>query len=158
MAGHHAGVVIRNALFRLPARVESRAVPWVTYTDPELAQAGLTEAAARARGGEIRVLRAAFAESDRARTARQRDGFVKIVAERRGRILGATIVGAHAGELILTWILALKRGLKVGAVAELIAPYPTLGEAGKRAAGNFFLPLLFSDRTRRIVRFLGRFG
>lgn len=158
MAGHHAGVVIKNALFRLPAKVETRAVPWVTYTDPELAQAGLTEAAARARGGEIRVLRAAFAESDRARTGRQQDGFVKVVTDRRGRILGATIVGAHAGELILPWILALKQGLKVGAVAELIAPYPTLGEVGKRAAGNFFLPLLFSDRTRRIVRLLRRFG
>jgi pyruvate/2-oxoglutarate dehydrogenase complex dihydrolipoamide dehydrogenase (E3) component len=158
MAGHHAGVVIKNALFRLPARVEARAVPWVTYTDPELAQAGLTEAAARARGGDIRVLRAGFAESDRARTARRQDGFVKVVTDRRGLILGATIVGAHAGELILPWILALKQGLKVGAMAELIAPYPTLGEVGKRAAGNFFLPLLFSDRTRRIVRFLRRFG
>jgi pyruvate/2-oxoglutarate dehydrogenase complex dihydrolipoamide dehydrogenase (E3) component len=158
MAGHHAGVVIKNALFRLPAKVETRAVPWVTFTDPELAQVGLGETAARAAHGEIRVLRAAFAESDRARAERQRDGFVKIITDRRGRILGATIVGAHAGELIQPWILAIRSRLKIGAMAEMIAPYPTLGEVGKRAAGNFFLPLLLTERTRRIVRFLRRFG
>jgi pyruvate/2-oxoglutarate dehydrogenase complex dihydrolipoamide dehydrogenase (E3) component len=158
MAGHHAGVVIKNALFRLPAKVETRAVPWVTFTDPELAQVGLGEAAARAAHGEIRELRAAFAERDRARAERQRDGFVKIITDRRGRILGATIVGAHAGELIHPWILAIRSRLKIGAVAEMIAPYPTLGEVGKRAAGNFFLPLLLTERTRRIVRFLRRFG
>ena len=158
MAGHHAGVVIKNALFRLPAKVETRAVPWVTFTDPELAQVGLSEAAARAAHGEIRVLRAGFAESDRARAERQRDGFVKIITDRRGRILGATIVGAHAGELIQPWILAIRGRLKIGAVAEMIAPYPTLGEVGKRAAGNFFLPLLLTERTKRIVGFLRRFG
>ncbi len=158
MAAHHAGVVIKNALFRLPAKVEARAVPWVTFTDPELAQVGLSETAARAAQGEIRVLRAGFAESDRARAERRRDGFVKVITDRRGRILGATIVGAHAGELIQPWILAIRSRLKIGAVAEMVAPYPTLGEVGKRAAGNFFLPLLLTERTRRIVRFLGRFG
>jgi pyruvate/2-oxoglutarate dehydrogenase complex dihydrolipoamide dehydrogenase (E3) component len=158
MAGHHAGIVIKNALFRLPAKVETRAVPWVTFTDPELAQVGLSEAAARARHGEIRILRAGFAENDRARAERQPDGFVKIVADKRGHVLGATIVGAHAGEVIQPWILAIAGRLKLGTVAGMIAPYPTLGEAGKRAAGNFFAPLLFSDRTRRIVRFLRLFG
>ena len=158
MAGHHAGVVIKNALFRLPAKVETRAVPWVTYTDPELAQVGLGEAAARDRHGQIRILRAGFAENDRARTERAEDGFVKIVADRRGHVLGATIVGAHAGELIQPWILAIQSRLKLGAMAGMIAPYPTLGEAGKRAAGNFFTPLLFSGRTKAIVRFLRRFG
>lgn len=158
MAGHHAGVVIRNALFRLPAKVETRAVPWVTYTDPELAQVGLSEAAARAAGHDIRILRAGFAENDRAVTERSRDGFVKAITDRRGRILGATIVGPHAGELIQPWILAIRSRLRVGAFAGMIAPYPTLGEASKRAAGNFFVPQLFSDRTKRIVGFLRRFG
>jgi pyruvate/2-oxoglutarate dehydrogenase complex dihydrolipoamide dehydrogenase (E3) component len=158
MAGHHAGIVIKNALFRLPAKVETRAVPWVTFTDPELAQVGLSEAAARASHGEIRILRAGFAENDRARTERQPDGFAKIVTDRRGRVLGATIVGAHAGELIQPWILAIAARVKLGTIAGMIAPYPTLGEAGKRAAGNFFAPLVFSERTKRIVRFLRRFG
>jgi len=158
LAGHHAGVVIKNALFRLPAKVEARAVPWVTFTDPELAQVGLSEAAARDRHGEIRILRAGFAENDRARAERQQDGFAKIVTDRRGRVLGATIVGAHAGELIHPWILAIAGRVKLGTIAGMIAPYPTLGEAGKRAAGNFFAPLVFSERTKRIVRFLQRFG
>jgi len=158
VAGHHATVVIRNALFRLPARVETRAMPWVTYTDPELAQVGLTETTARAAGHDIRILRAGFAENDRAVAERRRDGFVKAITDRRGRILGCTIVGPHAGELIQPWILAIRSRLKIGAMAEMISPYPTLGEAGKRAAGNFFAPLLFSERTKAIVGFLRRFG
>ena len=86
--------MIRNALFRLPARVDYRALPWVTYTDPELAQVGLSEAAARAQGTRSRVLRWSFADNDRAHTERDTAGEVKIVTSRRGHILGATILGA----------------------------------------------------------------
>ncbi len=158
VAGYHAGVVIKNALFRLPAKADHGSVPWVTYTDPELAQVGLTEADAKARHGDIRVLRWPFAENDRAQAERQTHGLVKVVTDPKGRILGAGVVGAHAGELIHTWILALSRGMKIGAVANMIAPYPTLGEVNKRAAGSYYTPALFSERTRRIVRFLARFG
>jgi pyruvate/2-oxoglutarate dehydrogenase complex dihydrolipoamide dehydrogenase (E3) component len=158
VALHHAGVVIRNALFRLPAKVDYRALPWVTYTDPELAQTGLTEAAAREAGGRVRVLRWPFAENDRARTERDTDGLVKIITRRDGRILGASILGAGAGDLIMPWALAIAQKLKIGALANLVVPYPTRGEAGKRAAGSFYTPALFSARTRRIVRFLARFG
>lgn len=155
----HAGVVIRNALFRLPAKVDYRALPWVTYSDPELAQVGLSETAARrAFGDRVRLLRWPFDENDRAQTERDTAGLVKIVVRRGGRILGASILGAGAGELILPWALAVSQKLKIGAVANLVVPYPTRGEAGKRAAGNFFAPALFSPRTRRIVRFLARFG
>lgn len=154
MAGYHAGIVIRNILFRLPAKVDLTAMPWVTYTDPELAQVGLTEAGARERHPDIRVLRWPFAENDRARTERKTQGLVKLVTTRRGRILGAGIAGPHAGEQIQLWTLAVGRRMKVGAVAGMIAPYPTLGEAGKRAAGDFYAPTLFSDRTRKLVRLL----
>jgi pyruvate/2-oxoglutarate dehydrogenase complex dihydrolipoamide dehydrogenase (E3) component len=157
VALYHAGVVIRNALFRLPARVDYRALSWVTYTDPELAQAGLTEAAARA-GGPVEVLRWPFAENDRAQTERDTTGEVKIVTRRNGRILGATILGAGAGDLILPWALAISQQLKIGALANLVVPYPTRGEAGKRAAGSFYTPTLFAPRTRRLVRLLARFG
>src|SRR5690606_12317939 len=105
MAGYQAGIVLRNALFRWPARVDDRAVPRVTYTDPELAQVGLSEPEGRAESGRVRVLRAPFEGNDRARTQRDTDGMVKIVTDHRGRILGAGIVGAHAGELIQPWIL-----------------------------------------------------
>ncbi|HXQ66148.1 MAG TPA: FAD-dependent oxidoreductase [Alphaproteobacteria bacterium] len=158
MAGHHAGVVVRNALFRLPAKVEERAIPWVTFTDPELAHVGLKEDGARAAHGAIRILRWAFAENDRAQTEREIDGFAKVITTRRGRVVGATIVGAHAGELILPWGLAIARCLRVSALAGLIAPYPTLSEISKSVAGSFFTPTLFGERTKRLVRFLARFG
>jgi len=158
MATYHAGIAIRNILFRLPARVDDSAVPWVTYTDPELAHVGLGEAAARAAGRDIRVLRWPFAENDRAQAERATDGFIKAITTPRGKILGATIVGRHAGELLLPWVMAVRQGLGVGAIASVIAPYPTLGEASKRAAGSFYLPKLFSERTRRVVRFLMTFA
>ena len=156
VAGHHAGVVIRNALFLLPAKVERRAVPWVTYADPELAQVGLTEAAARAQGTEIVVLRSDYAESDRAQAERATEGFVKVIATKQGAVLGATIVGRNAGELILPWVLAMQNGIDMKAMAKVIAPYPTLGEIGKKAAGGFFTPRLFGPGMRRAVRLLQR--
>jgi pyruvate/2-oxoglutarate dehydrogenase complex dihydrolipoamide dehydrogenase (E3) component len=99
-----------------------------------------------------------LAQNDRAQTERTTDGMVKAMVTRRGRILGASIAGPHAGELIQPWVLAMSSNLKISALANMIAPYPTLGEASKRAAGSFYTPSLFSERTRRIVRFLRRFG
>jgi pyruvate/2-oxoglutarate dehydrogenase complex dihydrolipoamide dehydrogenase (E3) component len=158
MAGYHAGIVIRNALFRLPAKVDYRAAPWVTYTSPELAQVGMTEAAAKKALGEVRVLRFPFAENDRAQAERATEGLVKVVATRKGIAVGATMVAERAGELIQLWSLAIARRMHVKHVAGLILPYPTLGEVNKRAAGAYFTPALFSDRTRRIVRLLARLG
>ena len=159
IAGYHAGIVIRNALFRLPAKVDYRALPWVTYTDPELAQVGMTESEAlEAHGGDVRVLRWPYHENDRAQTEREAHGLAKVLARRNGRVLGASIIGAQAGELIQAWGLAISGGLKLSTVAGFIAPYPTLGEVNKRAAGSFYTPRLFSDRTRGLVRFLARFG
>lgn len=158
MAGYHAGIVLRNALFYWPAKVDRSAVPWVTYTEPELAHVGLNEEGARARHGEIRILRWPFHENDRAQAQRRTDGLVKAITTKRGKVLGASIVGAHAGEVIQPWVLAVAEGLKIGAVAQMIAPYPTLGEANKRSAGTFYTPKLFSERTRRIVRLLAYLG
>jgi pyruvate/2-oxoglutarate dehydrogenase complex dihydrolipoamide dehydrogenase (E3) component len=158
MAAYQAGIVIRRALFRLPAKVDYRAVPWVTYTDPEVAQVGLTEAQARRGGRDIRVLRWPFADNDRAQAERRTDGLVKAVVSRRGQVLGASLVGVHAGELLLPWVLMVSQRLKIGAMASVIAPYPTLGEASKRAAGSFYTPSLFSAGTRRMVRFLSKLG
>jgi pyruvate/2-oxoglutarate dehydrogenase complex dihydrolipoamide dehydrogenase (E3) component len=157
VALYHAGIVIRNALFRLPARVDYRALPWVTYTDPELAQVGLGEAAAR-RSGRVRALRWRFEENDRAHTERDTAGEIRVLARPSGRIVGATILGGGAGDLILPWAMAIANRLKIGAMANLVVPYPTRGEAGKRAAGSFYTPTLFSPRTRRAVRLIARFG
>jgi len=158
VAGYEAGIVLRNLLFRLPAKADYRATPWVTYTSPELAQVGLTEDKARALHGEIKILRWPFAENDRAHAERSEDGLVKVITTKRGHIAGAGIVGTNAGDLIQPWTLAIQNKLKIGAMAGFVSPYPTLGEANKRAAGSFYTATLFSERTRRIVRFLSRFG
>ena len=158
VAAYHAGIVIRNALFRLPAKVDYSAVPWVTYTDPELAHVGLTEKQAREKHGEVRVLRFPYAENDRAQAERRTAGQAKVIVTPKGEILGASLVGLHAGELLQPWVLAISQKLKIGAMAQTIAPYPTLSEINKRVAGSFYTPTLFSDRTRKVVRFLGMFG
>ncbi|HEX3065531.1 MAG TPA: FAD-dependent oxidoreductase, partial [Dongiaceae bacterium] len=157
LAAYHAGIVIRNALFRLPAKVDLSALPWVTFTDPELAHVGLSEAAARAQG-DVRILRWPLAENDRAQAEHRDQGFIKIITSAEGRILGADIVGPSAGEMIHLWTLAVSQKMKIGAVAGMIAPYPTLAEIGKRAAGNYYMAKLFSPGTKRLVRFLARFG
>jgi pyruvate/2-oxoglutarate dehydrogenase complex dihydrolipoamide dehydrogenase (E3) component len=140
VASYHAGIVIRRALFRLPAKVDYSSLPWVTFTDPELAQVGQIAAGASASHGDgVEIIRLGFEESDRARTERMTDGFIKIVAGRRGRILGVTIVGHGAGELLAPWCLAMSRGLKLSAMAGLTLPYPTMSElsAGR---GAFYAP------------------
>ena len=158
VANYHAGLVIRNALFRLPVRADYTAIPRVTYTDPELAQVGPTEAEARAMDSRVTTVHAEFADNDRAVTAGQDRGFAKFVLGRGGRILGATIVGPHAGELIGLVTLAIGRKTKLSAIAAMTLPYPTLGEALKRAAGAYYTPALFSRRTRALVRVLSWFG
>jgi pyruvate/2-oxoglutarate dehydrogenase complex dihydrolipoamide dehydrogenase (E3) component len=158
LASYHASLVIRHALFRLPVRVRNGAIPRVTFTDPELAHVGLSEAEVRARGGGFRVLRWPYHENDRAQAERETGGHIKVLTSTRGKILGATIVGAQAGELISTWALAIDRGLNIRALAGLVVPYPTLAEIGKRAAGTYFTPGLTSPLLRRIIGLLRRFG
>jgi pyruvate/2-oxoglutarate dehydrogenase complex dihydrolipoamide dehydrogenase (E3) component len=160
LAAHHAGIVLRNTLFRLPARADRAPVPRVTYLDPEIAVVGLSEAEAiAARGADkVRVLRWPFAENDRARAELRTEGFVKAVVDARGNILGCAIAGARAGEVLQPWVLAMTNGLRIGALAGMIVPYPTFGEAGKRAAGRYFEPWLFGATVRWLVRFLAKFG
>lgn len=155
VADYHAKIVLRNVLFRLPAKVGYRSLPWVTYTDPELAQAGMTEDQAKARyGDDVRVVRVGFDHNDRAQTERETGGLAKIIARRNGRVLGASILGAHAGELIHLWVLAIERGIKLKHVAGMLAPYPTLGQINTRAAGEFYGPKLFNRWSRGLVRAL----
>ena len=158
VASYHAGIVIRNALFRVTARADHSAVPWVTYTDPEIAHVGETEAEARERHSKINVLRWHLAENDRAQAERTTEGVIKVITDTHARVLGATIVAPHAGELILPWVLAKSNALRLGAMAGVIAPYPTFSEISKRVAGSYYTPTLFSPRTRMLVRFLGLFG
>ncbi|MDB5412500.1 MAG: pyridine nucleotide-disulfide oxidoreductase family protein [Rubritepida sp.] len=157
VAGYHAGILIRNVLFGLPAKVDYAALPWVTYADPELAHVGLTEADARAAGHPVAVLTQALDGNDRAQAERNTEGLAKIILGKGGRILGATILAPHAGEMIGLWGLAIQSKLKIGAVAQMMAPYPTLSEISKRAAGSYYTPSLFSARTRFFVGLVQRF-
>jgi pyruvate/2-oxoglutarate dehydrogenase complex dihydrolipoamide dehydrogenase (E3) component len=158
LANYHAGLVIRNALFRLPVRPNEFVVPRATFTDPELAHIGLTEAQARACYRAIRVLRWPCHENDRAQAEGTVVGHIKVITSNRGRILGATIVGAEAGELITTWTLAVSQRLNIRALAGIIVPYPTLAEIGKRAAITYFTIGVTNIWVRRIIRVLRRFG
>ncbi len=151
---YHAGIIIRRALFRLPAKVDYRALPRVTYTNPELAQTGMTHVEANAAGLTTTILRWPLSENDRAVAERDEAGLVKLIV-RGNRIVGAGILAPHAGEMIGQWSLAIARKIPLSALAGLIVPYPTRSEAGKRAAGSFFAARLFSERTKKLVRFLG---
>ena len=157
-ANYHAGLVIRNALFRLRVKVNNDAVPWAIYTEPELAQTGLTEAQARARKLKFRILRWSYHDNDRAQAERETHGHIKVITTRKGKVLGATIVGAQAGELIAMWTLAIAQGLNVRSLTGIVLPYPTLSEIGKRAAIDFFTPSLTSPWARRIIAWLRIFG
>ena len=158
VANYHAGQVIRNALFRLPVRVRNAAMPWATYTEPELAQAGLTEAQAQASGLKIRIARWPYNDNDRAQTERDTRGHIKIIMTAKGKIVGATIAGAQASELIGMWALAIAQGLNIRSFADIVLPYPTLSEIGKRAAIDYFAPSLTGSWVRRIVGWMRIFG
>jgi pyruvate/2-oxoglutarate dehydrogenase complex dihydrolipoamide dehydrogenase (E3) component len=157
-AGYHAAVVLKNILFRIPARADHTAIPRVTYGDPELAAVGLSEDEARAKYGKITILRWPFAVNDRAQTEARTEGLIKAIVARSGRVLGVSIIGAEAGDMLQPWILAIERRLGIGALQAMVVPYPTRGEVTKRAAGDFYKPKLFSPMTRKLVQFLARFG
>lgn len=158
VANYHAGLVIRAILFRLPARENRAIIPWATYTDPELAHVGLTEAEARQAHKGISILRWPFGENDRAQAERKTGGFIKMVTDRRGKILGVSIVGANAGEMINIWALAISQGLSARDIAAYVAPYPTMSEIGKRAAITYFAPAARKPLVRRLIGFLRIFG
>lgn len=156
VAGAHASLFVRRALFASPVNADAMVVPRVTYTDPELAAVGLTETEARARHVGVKVVTHAFEDNDRAQAEADTRGFGKLITDAKGRILGAAIVGARAGDLIAPFTLAMTAGVKLSALAGVVAPYPTRGEIVKRLAGQWYSPILFSPRTRRLVSLLKR--
>lgn len=158
LAGWHASVFVRNVLFKARTRADATAVPSVVFSDPELAQIGLTEAQAREQHGDgVKVARWSFHDNDRAQTAGETEGFCKLVIGKGGKLLGATIVGADAGELLAPIALAMAEKLSVRALTGPVLPYPTRSEIVKRAAGAYFTPTLFSPGARALVNVLKRF-
>ena len=157
VAGYHAGVLIRSMLFGLPSKQKTSHIPWATYTDPELAQVGLTEAQAQKKfAPRLEVVRFDFHHNDRLIAERKNKGLIKVMVV-KGRPVGASIAGPMAGELIGMWTMAIANNMKMSAIANTVLPYPTVSEVNKRAAGAYFSPRLFeSDKVKRIVGFVQR--
>lgn len=159
VAGYHAGLVVQQILFRLPAKENREIIPWATYTEPELSNVGLTEAQAREKYGDtITVLKWEYAENDRARAERKTDGLIKIVADKKGRLVGVAIAGAGAGEMINMWALAITNKMKLSNVRGYIPPYPTMSEIGKRAVMTHYGPITSKPFVRAVIGFLRKFG
>lgn len=158
MASHQASLVLRHALFRLPVDVTRALVPRVVYSDPELAEVGLSEEEARATHRGVRALRWSLHDNDRAATERRPHGHIKILVTRRGEILGVTIVAPHAGEMITAWTLAITQKVRIGAWLDMMVPYPTYSEIGPRAALGFYAAGLTNPWLRRIMMLLRRLG
>ncbi len=157
MASYQAGIALRNIVFKLPAKVNYLAVPWVTYTEPELAQVGLLATDAL-KCPDLQITEWPFVDNDRAQMERTSNGKIKIITDKKARILGVTIVGPQAGELILPWVMAVREQKTLRSFTDVIAPYPTLSEISKRVAGEFYSPKLFSGTTRWLVRWLQKLG
>ncbi len=131
--------MIRHALFSAPVRVDRlRSLPWVTYTDPELAQVGMLRTRRARMPGSSGCCARPTARTTARRPTGATNGHIKVITDRPGDILGATIVGAEAGENIAAWTLAINQKLNIEAIAGVIVPYPTYAEVGKRAAMTYF--------------------
>lgn len=141
VAAYQAGVAVRNALFRRLAwqKVNYSNVAWATFTDPELARVGLTEEKAREQCQNIRVYKTDYADSDRAITDRHKEGLIKAILDKRGRILGAHVFGAQAGEIIQGFIIAKANKIPLAKLSGALYIYPTLSELVKKTAGKPFV-------------------
>ncbi|MEM8653031.1 MAG: FAD-dependent oxidoreductase, partial [Pseudomonadota bacterium] len=158
VAGYHAGLVIRGLLFRKKAVPDHDIIPWAIYTDPEIGHVGFSEAQAREKYRDIKVLRWPYHENDRAQAERKTTGLIKLITNKKGLIVGVSIAGVGAGEMINMWSLAITNKMKLGDVVGFISPYPTLSEMGKRAAITNYTPLARKPTIRSVIRFLQKFG
>jgi pyruvate/2-oxoglutarate dehydrogenase complex dihydrolipoamide dehydrogenase (E3) component len=152
VAAQQGRLVVPNALFHARRRFERDAVPWVTFTDPEVARVGLSETEARARHGEVVVERHDYAELDRAITAGTAYGFAKLVADARGRLLGATVAAPAGGEAIAELAARVRAGGKVADISQTVHAYPTFAEGPARAADEHLRKRFLNERTRRLTR------
>jgi pyruvate/2-oxoglutarate dehydrogenase complex dihydrolipoamide dehydrogenase (E3) component len=154
VAGYEAGIALTNVILHLPRKVDYRKIGWCTYTDPEVASIGYNEKRARQEGLSYRILEELFSENDRARAEGETSGKIKILLDHKDNLLGCQIIGAHAGELIHEWIVAVNGGVKLSTMAGTVHVYPTRSEISKRVTGKIFAEKIFSDRTKSILKFL----
>ena len=152
-AGYEGGIVISNAIFHLPRKVDYTFLPWCTYTDPELASIGMNEKAATAAGIKYSLWTEAFKDNDRSLAEGEKIGKIKMILDKDEKPLGVQILGPRAGELLNEWVAVLNGKVKLSSLASAVHPYPTLGEINKRVAGTYFSPKIFSDKVKKGLKF-----
>jgi len=159
MSEHMAKVAATNAILKFPMTVDDKHVPWVTYTEPELAHVGATEAELKEQGTSYEVYKFPYNKVDRAITDSVTEGMIKIFAKKwNGRILGASVLGAAAGELICEYAVAMKNGVTLRNIADTIHPYPTYGLGARRAADQWYVKNQSEFMTKAIKTIFGYKG
>ncbi|MFP4477027.1 MAG: dihydrolipoyl dehydrogenase family protein [Desulfatibacillaceae bacterium] len=154
VAGYEGGVVLANAVFRIPRKADYTNVCWCTYTDPELASIGMNERAATEAGIGYQVIEEPFSANDRALAEEEQEGKAKLLLDEKENPIGVQICGPHAGELISEWVAAFAGKARLSALAGAIHPYPTLGEMGKKLAGDVLQPKVFSSKMKKGLHFV----
>jgi pyruvate/2-oxoglutarate dehydrogenase complex dihydrolipoamide dehydrogenase (E3) component len=157
MANYQAGIVIKHAIFKIPASVDYRTISWVTYTSPELAHVGLTMQQALQKYPKAQMIEADLSDNDRAQTERETIGKIKVIITPKGKILGVSILAPLAGELIAPWIIAIQSKKSLRYFTDIVLSYPTFSEISKRVASLYYAPFLFSRVTKRLVQWLKYF-
>ncbi len=152
-AGYEGGIVVSNAIFHFPRKADYTYLPWVTYTDPELASMGMNEKTAKARGINYSVWSDEFAHNDRSLAEGEKIGKIKMLLDEKEKPIGVQILGPQAGELLGEWVAVMNGKVKLSTLASAVHPYPTLGEINKRVAGNLFATKIFSKNVKKALRF-----
>jgi len=152
-AGYEGGIVISNAIFRLPRKTDYTFLPWCTYCDPELASIGMNERGAREAGIDYSVWSEPFKENDRSLAEGQGVGLIKMILDEKEKPIGVQILGPRAGDLISEWVAALNGKVKLSTLAAAVHPYPTIAEMNKKVAGTFFSTKIFSEKVKKGLKF-----
>lgn len=156
-AGYEGGIVVSNAIFHLPRKVDYSNMPWCTYTHPEIASIGLNEKAAAQKDIAYTVWTEEFANNDRALTEAEETGKIKMILDEKEHPIGVQIVGPHAGDLLGEWIAIFNGNIKLSTIAGAVHPYPTFAEINKRVVGSLYSGKIFSDKIKKGLKFFFRF-
>ena len=152
-AGYEGGIVISNAIFRLPRKTDYTFLPWCTYTDPPLGSIGMNETMAKNAGIDYSIWMEEFKDNDRSLAEGEQIGKIKMLLDEKENPIGVQILGPHAGDLLAEWVAVLNGKVKLSTLAAAVHPYPTIGEINKKIAGTFFSPKIFSDKIKKTLKF-----
>ncbi len=152
-AGYEGGIVVSNAIFRLPRKTDYTYLPWCTYTDPELSSIGMNEKIAKDAGIDYSTIIEEFKDNDRSLAEAEKIGKIKMLLNEKEKTIGVQIAGPHAGDLVSEWVAVLNGRVKLSTLAAAVHPYPTIGEINKKVAGTYFTPKIFSDRIKKGLKF-----